>query len=47
MNKLKDVLIVIGVILTLPFWIICIIIILFSIPKDLYSKIDEHREAME
>ncbi len=44
MNRLKDILIFIGVILTFPFWLILIFIILFTIPKDYF---DEHMEAME
>lgn len=47
MKKIKDILIAIGVIVTLPFWIICVFIILFSIPKDYYEKYDEYMEAME
>lgn len=44
-QKIKNVLIFIGVILTLPIWIIFVVIILFAIPKDFYDRIDEGMEV--
>ncbi len=47
MNTIKDFLISVGVILTMPIWILFLMIILFSIPKDMWEKYDDHLEAME
>jgi len=46
-DKILNILIFIGGIITAPIWVILLIIILFSIPKDYYEKYDEYMEAME
>lgn len=41
-DKMINVLIFIGAILTAPIWVVFLIIILFSMPNDFYKKYDEH-----
>lgn len=42
MSKLIGILIFIGGIITAPFWVICLIIIVLNAPKDLCEKVDEY-----
>ena len=46
-QRIIDIFVFVGAILTAPIWAIFVIIILFSIPRDYYDKYNEYMEAME